>query len=139
MATRVLVLCVIVDKRARVRKNFRPSRTFLSPLSRLLTPQYVDPKATPRDNPAWFPNAKLNWAENQLRNAATHPDDIAIIDTIEPCPGYAPGPRRVTQKELYNMVAKTQTAMKAAGLKAGHRVAYWGGNRLVGFVVKDIS
>lgn len=93
--------------------------------------QYVDKKATPRDNPAWFPNAKLNWAENQLRNVATHPDDIAIIDTVEPCPGYAPGPRRVTQKELYNLVAKAQAAMKAAGLKQGHRVAYWGGNRIV--------
>jgi acetoacetyl-CoA synthetase len=27
----------------------------------------VDLPATPADNPAWFTNAKLNWAENMLR------------------------------------------------------------------------
>jgi acetoacetyl-CoA synthetase len=49
----------------------------------------------------------------------------------EPCPGYAPEPRRVTQRELYGLVGKCQAAMKKAGVEKGHRVAYWGGNRLV--------
>lgn len=91
----------------------------------------MDAKATPRDNPSWFPNARLNWAENQLRRAATHPDDIAIIDTTEHCEGHMPEARRVTQRELYALVAQCQAAMAAAGVRKGHRVAYWGGNRLV--------
>lgn len=76
----------------------------------------------------------MNWAENQLRYAASHPDDIAIIDTTEGCPGHIPAPHRVTQRELYQLVCKAQEGMKRAGVKRGHRVAYWGGNRLVGDV-----
>lgn len=72
----------------------------------------------------------MNWAENQLRHVKEHPDDIAIIDTTEHCPGFEPEARRVTQKELYDLVSQVQQAMKAAGVQKGHRVAYWGGNRL---------
>jgi acetoacetyl-CoA synthetase len=32
-----------------------------------MTQVVVDEGATPSDNPAWFPGAKLNWAQNQLR------------------------------------------------------------------------
>lgn len=92
--------------------------------------QVVDAKATPRDNPRWFPNAKLNWAENQLKHALTHPDDIAIIDTTEHMPEFAPEPRRVTQRELVELVGRAQRAMVNMGVQKGHRVAYWGGNRL---------
>ncbi|KAG8859166.1 hypothetical protein FRB91_008752, partial [Serendipita sp. 411] len=28
----------------------------------------VDEDATPADNPLWFPNARLNWAENMLKD-----------------------------------------------------------------------
>lgn len=91
---------------------------------------YVDEAARPKDNPKWFEGAKLNWAENQLRNAAAHPDDIAIIDTTEHTPAFAPATRKITQKELLGLVAKAQAGMKDAGVQKGHRVAYWGGNRL---------
>lgn len=90
----------------------------------------MDESATPRDNPTWFPNAKLNWAENQLKHAAEYPDDIAIIDTTEHMEGWTPQPRRVTQRELLDLVGRAQQGMIAAGIKKGHRIAYWGGNRL---------
>lgn len=91
---------------------------------------FVDAAARPKANPKWFENAKVNWAENQLRHAAAHPDDIAVIDTTEHTPDFKAAPRKITQKELLGLVAKTQAGMKAAGVKKGHRVAYWGGNRL---------
>ena len=36
----------------------------------------VDGNAAPSDNPAWFPGAKLNWAQNQLRCRS---NKVAII------------------------------------------------------------
>ncbi|KAG8906574.1 hypothetical protein FRC01_007959, partial [Tulasnella sp. 417] len=36
----------------------------------------VGPTATPAQNPAWFPDAKLNWAENMLRR---RDDKVALI------------------------------------------------------------
>ncbi|WOO82538.1 Acetoacetyl-CoA synthetase [Vanrija pseudolonga] len=93
---------------------------------------FVDETVPPRSNPLWFPKASINWAENQLRHAKTHPDDIAVIDTTEhsPSEGYTPAPRRVTQRELLNLVGQVQRGLKAAGVKKGHRVCYWGGNRV---------
>lgn len=91
---------------------------------------YVDAKARPKDNPKWFAGARLNWAENQLRHAVAHPDDVAVIDTCEHTPDFKPEPRKVTQKELVALVSQAQAGMKAAGVQKGHRVAYWGGNRL---------
>lgn len=41
--------------------------------------QVVDESAKPADNPAWFEDAQLNWAENQLRHAKTRPEAIALI------------------------------------------------------------
>lgn len=92
---------------------------------------YVDEKATPRDNPRWFEGASLNWAENQLRHAREHPDDIAIVQIFEACPGWEPGKRVVSQKELYALVGKAQRAMKREGVVQGDTVAFWGGNCLV--------
>lgn len=66
-----------------------------------------------------------------LRNYHTHPDDIALIDVTEHCPGFEPKPRPVTQRELYNLVGQAEAAFRKAGVEKGHRVAYWGGNRLV--------
>jgi acetoacetyl-CoA synthetase len=93
--------------------------------------QYVDYKATPRDNPRWFEGASLNWAENQLRHARGHLDDIAIVQISEACPGWEPGKKVVSQKELYALVGKAQRAMKREGVVQGDTVAFWGGNCLV--------
>ena len=95
----------------------------------------VDESARPRDNPVWFEGAELNWAENQLRHAKTHPDDIAIIQTSEPCEVYSPAPKRVTQRELVQLVGAAQRAMEGAGLGKGDRVAWYGGNCLEAVVV----
>ena len=38
--------------------------------------QILDASASPADNPVWFADAKLNWAENLLRGRV---DKIAII------------------------------------------------------------
>ncbi|ORY35379.1 hypothetical protein BCR39DRAFT_555534 [Naematelia encephala] len=91
---------------------------------------YVDESARPADNPRWFDGSSLNWAENQLRHHLDHPNDIAIIQTSEPCPGYDPSPRKVTQKELYELVGQVQRGMKAAGVTRGDRIAFWGGTCL---------
>jgi acetoacetyl-CoA synthetase len=96
---------------------------------------YVNESARPSSNPTWFSDASLNWAENQLRHHLTHPDDIALIQISEPCPGWTPPTKRVTQRELYTLVGQLQRSMKASGLKKGDRVAYWGGNTLEAVVV----
>lgn len=95
----------------------------------------VDETARPADNPLWFEGAELNWAENQLRHHSSRPDDIALIQIPEPCPGWSPSAKKVTQKELYELVGRVQRSMKSSGLKRGDRVAYWGANTLEAVVV----
>ncbi|OCF38693.1 acetoacetate-CoA ligase [Kwoniella heveanensis CBS 569] len=95
----------------------------------------VDESARPVDNPHWFPDTSLNWAENQLRHLKTRPRDIAIITTSEPCAGHSPSPKRFTQSELYRLVGKTQRSLYKTGVKKGDRVAFWGGNVLEAAVV----
>lgn len=41
----------------------------------------VDSGALPVDNPTWFPDARLNWAENMLRLQYSH--KTALISTGE--------------------------------------------------------
>ncbi|KAK8854913.1 acetoacetate-CoA ligase [Kwoniella newhampshirensis] len=88
----------------------------------------VDESATPADNPVWFPEADLNWAENQLRHHTSRPDDIAVIQTSEPCGGWSPPVRRITQAQLYILVGRVQRSLRKAGVGKGDRVAFWGGN-----------
>src|SRR6266700_3278491 len=63
----------------------------------------------------WFPDARLNFAENLLRrrDAAT-----AIVfwgeDRVK---------RRLTHRELYDLVSRTAQALRALGVKPGDRVA----------------
>jgi acetoacetyl-CoA synthetase len=96
---------------------------------------FVDETVPPSSNPTWFPDAKLNWAENQLRHAELHAEDIAIIQTSEPCSGWEPPIVRVSQRELKAMVGEVQRGMKAAGVVKGDRIAFWGGNCLEAVVV----
>ena len=95
----------------------------------------VDEKARPSDNPPWFPAGSVNWAESQLRYASTHPSETALIQASEPCEAYAPTPKYFSQNDLFNAVANAQGGMKAAGLKKGDRVAFWGGNCFEAVVV----
>ena len=63
----------------------------------------------------WFPDARLNFAENLLRrrDAAT-----AMVfwgeDRVK---------RRLTYRELYDLVSRTAQALRALGVKPGDRVA----------------
>lgn len=64
---------------------------------------------------AFYPEARLNYAENLLRNPDDRPAIIAHRDD---------GDRRViTRKELYDQVSRLVQALQAEGLKEGDRVA----------------
>ncbi len=63
----------------------------------------------------WFPDAKLNFAENLLRR---RDDEPAMVfwgeDKVR---------RRMSFAEVYDAVSRTAQAMSAAGVKQGDRVA----------------
>lgn len=63
----------------------------------------------------FFPEAKINWAENLLRR---RDDGVAIIFRDE-----KGQERQLSFKELSDVVSRLQQALKAAGVKAGDRVA----------------
>ena len=63
----------------------------------------------------WFPDARLNFAENLLRRRG---DQTAIISLLEN------GTRRETSfDDLYSQVAAIAAALKARGVESGDRVA----------------
>ena len=67
--------------------------------------------------PAWFPGAKLNFAENLLfPTAEVDEDSPAIIAGTETTR------ETVTWKELRERVRRCQSGMRAIGLKEGDRV-----------------
>ncbi|HEV8646890.1 MAG TPA: acetoacetate--CoA ligase, partial [Burkholderiales bacterium] len=63
----------------------------------------------------WFPDARLNFAENLLRR---RDDDTAMVfwgeDKVR---------RRMSYAEVYDAVSRTAQALSAAGVKEGERVA----------------
>ena len=63
----------------------------------------------------WFPGARLNFAENLLR---FRDEQTAILFKSE-----TGDKAELTYKELYTAVAQTASALKAAGVKTGDRVA----------------
>ncbi|MBK8209474.1 MAG: acetoacetate--CoA ligase [Rhodospirillales bacterium] len=65
----------------------------------------------------WFPEARLNFAENLLRG----PDDAeAVVFRDEVCPG-----ERLTRAQLRRAVAQVAAALRAEGVGPGDRVAAW--------------
>jgi acetoacetyl-CoA synthetase len=67
----------------------------------------------------FFPDAKLNFAENLLRAPGSDDDDADAIvfrgeDKVR---------RRLSHRELREIVSRTQQALAAAGVKEGDRVA----------------
>jgi acetoacetyl-CoA synthetase len=63
----------------------------------------------------WFPDARLNYAENLLRRRDDAPAIIARNET---------GQRReLSWRELYDLVSRLAQALIAAGIKQGDRVA----------------
>jgi acetoacetyl-CoA synthetase len=66
----------------------------------------------------WFPDARLNFAENLLARRVTAAADDALVfwgeDKVK---------RRVSNAELIADVSRTAQALRAAGVRAGDRVA----------------
>ncbi|OGA19734.1 MAG: acetoacetate--CoA ligase [Betaproteobacteria bacterium RIFCSPLOWO2_12_FULL_63_13] len=62
----------------------------------------------------WFPDAKLNFAENLLRR---RDDSVALVFWCEDSQK-----RRVTHAELYAQVSRIAKALRACGVKRGDRV-----------------
>ncbi|KAJ8509337.1 hypothetical protein ONZ45_g8488 [Pleurotus djamor] len=87
----------------------------------------VDVDARPNDNPAWFSGAKLNWAENMLRERSH--EKIALIQATEPTQDL-PDPllRKVSYASLYETVANVASALLLHGLKPGDRVGAYCSN-----------
>jgi acetoacetyl-CoA synthetase len=63
----------------------------------------------------WFPNARLNFAENLLRR---RDDDVALVFW-----GENKVRRKLTFRELYDQVSCTAQALRALGVQPGDRVA----------------
>jgi acetoacetyl-CoA synthetase len=63
----------------------------------------------------WFPDAQLNFAENLL---SRRDDQLAILFRSE-----AGHQRELSYAQLYDLVAATAAALRAAGVKSGDRVA----------------
>lgn len=113
----------------------------------------VDNAALPADNPTWFADARVNWAENMLRcrsadkvaliqasayafPSATRPvidDSTTMPSSAEPTPEVPNPPlHRVTYAELYALVADLVSALLVHDLKPGDRVASYSSNCIVG-------
>ncbi|MEF8766730.1 MAG: acetoacetate--CoA ligase [Candidatus Accumulibacter phosphatis] len=66
----------------------------------------------------WFPQARLNYAENLLRHHAARPDTDALVFW-----GEDKCRRRLSHAELYAQVSRCAQALQAAGIGQGDRVA----------------
>ena len=66
----------------------------------------------------WFSGARLNFAQNLLRQHKVYPDKPALI-----CRGENSTRRQLTYAELYSQVARLSQAMRALGVQCGDRVA----------------
>ncbi|KAG7096942.1 hypothetical protein E1B28_004340 [Marasmius oreades] len=87
----------------------------------------VDRDATPSDNPVWFADARLNWAENMLR-CRSH-TRIALIQATEPIHDHlAPPLRSCSYGELYESVKHLVSALLLGGFKSGDRAASYSSN-----------
>ena len=65
----------------------------------------------------WWPGGTLNFAEQVIRMASGHNDEVAIV-------GYSDSRVRVelTWSELLNLISHYQSVLKAAGIQQGDRV-----------------
>jgi acetoacetyl-CoA synthetase len=73
------------------------------------------------DDARWFPGATLNYAEQVLRAIRQRPEEVAILSAVE---GQDRSTRRrIKGNELLMQVAAVATALRAAGVEKGDRVA----------------
>ncbi|KAI0375673.1 acetoacyl-CoA synthetase [Pilatotrama ljubarskyi] len=89
----------------------------------------VERNASPPENPPWFTEARVNYAENMLQCRC--PDKTALVQAIEPEPNHPnPDLRRVSYAELYALVSDLVSAFLGRGLKPGDRVASYSSNSI---------
>ncbi|MEO3428049.1 acetoacetate--CoA ligase [Pelagibius sp. CAU 1746] len=77
-------------------------------------------KADKMPGAAFFPEAKLNFAENLLRHALNTPGDDSDALVFW---GEDKAKRRLSHRELYEQVSRTAQALAAEGVGPGDRVA----------------
>lgn len=65
----------------------------------------------------WYPDARVNYAENVLRHAVERPDDIAVVDFDEDLTATT-----WTWRELESRVAAFASRLTALGVREGDRV-----------------
>ncbi|RSL37986.1 hypothetical protein CEP53_015291 [Fusarium sp. AF-6] len=69
--------------------------------------------------PEWFPGARLNYTENILSAGLTHPDRVAISACQESRADW----RHLTWAQLHRQVEIYASALQAAGIVTGDRIA----------------
>lgn len=74
-----------------------------------------------REIPKFFPNARLNYAENVF-HANQSPRRTALIEVREDRPIHPDTGRVITWHEFRSRVRETASALKASGIKQGDRV-----------------
>ncbi|KAF8529020.1 acetoacetate-CoA ligase [Hysterangium stoloniferum] len=88
----------------------------------------VDSTASPADNPPWFTDARINWAENMLRCRSGH---TALISATEPTLDVPKPPvRSLSYAHLYQLVADVVSALLLIPIVPGDRVASYSSNCL---------
>ncbi|KAJ6599056.1 acetoacetyl-CoA synthetase [Mycena vulgaris] len=80
----------------------------------------VDESVNISENPPWFMEARVNWAENMLHCRST--DKIALIQATEPTP------LNPTMHNCTELVSRLVSALLANGVKPGDRVASYSSN-----------
>ncbi len=110
----------------------------------------ISGNSCPADNPSWYPDASINWAENMLRR---RDDKVALVQAsmcdvcsfpsfrvdirhffylAEPTPEDPNPPyRKVTYGELYGLAARVVGALQKEGVQAGDRVGSYASNCIV--------
>ncbi|KAJ7498912.1 acetoacetyl-CoA synthetase [Mycena latifolia] len=87
----------------------------------------VDQSVNISENPQWFTEASVNWAENMLQCRSS--DKVALIQATEPTPfDSSVHLRQCSYAQLYELVSQIVSALLANGLKPGDRVASYSSN-----------
>ncbi|KAJ7047363.1 acetoacetyl-CoA synthetase [Mycena alexandri] len=89
----------------------------------------IDESLSISTNPAWFNDAKINYAENMLHCRSS--EKVALIQATEPTPlNSTPDLRRCTYAQLYELVSQLVSSLLVNGLKPGDRVASYSSNSI---------
>ncbi|GJJ07461.1 hypothetical protein Clacol_001663 [Clathrus columnatus] len=87
----------------------------------------INENATPADNPTWFSDAHLNWAENMLHLRSSH--QTALVSAVEPTSMEPKSPiRKLSHNQLYHLVADLVSALLLVPVKPGDRIASYSSN-----------